>query len=311
MRVDRRWFVPFLVLAVSACGHDQPPTAPTPTPATFVRVDIEGPAQRELGGPGETVQLRAIATFSDGTRPDVTNDAAWSVTDSRVLTVSSRGLVTGVAVGGTIVTASYRERAGVTNVTVGPLGGPLVGVTGVVLDAESGAPIVGAEIAQSGFEDETLVLTRTDGNGFFNLGDRRGQVLFWVEQFGYEIAPVRLANVREPTRLDVRLTPNQGAYVERTVSGRFDPAPPSEASRTTLRINTRAGGVFDAIVRAPTCTGSASVLILASSGGRPRFLGTSGGCSSRLRFVVPAPDIELTLIGRNVPDWVLTYREPR
>ena len=311
MRFDRRWFVPFLVLAVSACGSDSPPTAPTPTPATFVRVDIEGPAQRALGGPGETVQLRAIATFSDGTRPDVTNDAAWSVTDSRVLTVSSRGLVTGVAVGGTIVTASYRERAGVTNVTVGPTGGPFVGVTGVVLDANSGTPVADAEVTESGFEDELHVLAQTDGNGFFNLGDRRGQVIFGVARFGYESTSVRLADVREATRVEVRLTPNPGPYVERTASGRFPPlTQPNEPSTATLRVTTRAGGLFDAMVRASSCAGGPALRILAASGGT-EVAGRWGSCTARLRFVVPAPEVELTLVGINATGWELTYREPR
>ena len=38
----------------------------------------------------------------------MTNEAAWAVTDPAVLTVSSRGLVTALPSGRSIVTATYR-----------------------------------------------------------------------------------------------------------------------------------------------------------------------------------------------------------
>jgi hypothetical protein len=307
VRFGRPCFVPLLVLVVSACGKDQPPTTPTPTPATFVRVDIEGPAQRALGGPGETVQLRAIATFSDGTRPDVTNEAAWSVTDARVLTVSSRGLVTGVAVGGTIVTASYRERAGVTNVTVGPIGGPLFPVTGVVVDADQGTPVVAAEIWGAGSED--ALLARADGNGFFTLGEFAGPVIFRARRFGYADTVVT-TNVRSATHLDVRLPPNPGAYVERRREGTFDRVSPSGEAQTTLRISTRAGGILDAIARTQPCQSGATQLWVES--GDTYALGRGGSCEwARVRVVVPTSDVQLTIRGYNATGWELVFREPR
>jgi len=208
VRFARRWFVPFVVLAVSACGTEAPPTAPTPTPATFVRVDIEGPPQRNLDLPGATLQLRAVATFDDGTHPDVTNEATWSVTNPSVLEVSSRGLVRAVGEGGGFVTATYRERNGTTNVSVGPAGGRPFPVTGVVVDADQGSPVVAAEIWGAGSED--AMLARTDGNGFFTLGNFAGQVIFRVRRFGYADTVVT-ANVRSATHLDVRLPPNPGA----------------------------------------------------------------------------------------------------
>jgi hypothetical protein len=292
-----------------ACNEDAPPTAPTPE-ATLVRMDIDGPTQRNIDQPGGTVQLRAIAQLSDGTRPDVTAEATWTVVNPGVLTVS-RGLATGVAVGGTIVTATYRGWSSVTNVSVGPIGGPLVQVSGVVVDAERGAPLADADLTGGGFEDEVLVLARTDGNGFFNLGDRRGSLSFGVSKFGYEPASVNLTNLREPARLDIRLTPNPGAYIERTASGRFETPPSStDQSRATLRLNTRAGGVFDAIVQTPSCAGSPGFRLTAASGGA-RFASGLGVCRTRLRFVVPASEITLTIAATGAPEWQLTYREPR
>lgn len=310
MRLVRLWLVLPVALTAAACGDDPQPVAPTPAPAALVRMDIDGPIQHVIDQPGGTIQLRAVASFSDGTRPDVTNEAVWSVVDPRVLTVS-RGLVTGMAMGGTIVTASYRGWSSVANVIVGPLGGPLVPVTGIVLDSQRGTPVASADITGSGYADEQILLTRTDGNGFFTLGERRGQVIFGVSKFGYESTGVHLPNVREPTRLEVRLTPNPGDHIERTISGRFDPpAAPDGEARTSLGVNTRAGGVFDAIVQAESCAGTDRIRLLAESGG-VAFAGPWGGCSSRVRFVVPSSNVRMTIVAVNVAGWQLTYREPR
>ena len=304
MRLDRlRFALPFTLLC-TACGDDAPPTAPTPAPASFVRLDIDGPGEHYVGGPGEAVQLRAIASFSDGTRPDVTNEATWAVVDSRVVTVS-RGVVTGLTDGGTIVTASYRGWSSVANVRVGPFGGRPVPMTGVVLDAEQGTPVVDAVVVENG-----TLLARTDGNGFFNLGEHAGQFSFSVGRFGYESKLVNVGTVREATRLDVRLEPNPGPYIERRMAGEFTSVDGGTAD-VTLRIVTRAGGVFDAILRSSSCATGGSLAIFAQSG--EGFVQSSeDSCEgARVRFVVPAPDVRLTLRGHNARDWELTFREPR
>lgn len=100
-----------VILGMSGCGGDGAPSAPTPQPAGVVRVEVQ-PGADTLSAPGATVQLRAIATLSDGTQPDVSNEASWAVTDPAVLAVSSRGLVTAVAPGRSLVTATYRFSVG-------------------------------------------------------------------------------------------------------------------------------------------------------------------------------------------------------
>ena len=64
------------------CGSNQAPTAPS----TFINTQnivISGNAS--LTAIGETTQLKAFATFYDGTSRDVTSDVAWSSTDLSVL----------------------------------------------------------------------------------------------------------------------------------------------------------------------------------------------------------------------------------
>jgi hypothetical protein len=304
VRLARVWFVLPFVLISAACGDAPPPTAPTPAPASFVRMDIDGPLEHYVGEPGEAVQLRAIASFSDGTRPEVTNEATWTVVDSRVVTVS-RGVVTGLADGGTIVTASYRGWSSVTNVRVGPVGGRPVPITGVVLDAERGTPVVDAQISENG-----RLLARTDGNGFFNLGDRSGLFSFWATRFGYEGELVNVGTVSEARRIDVRLKPNPGDYIERRMAGEFTMVEGSTAD-VRLRIVTRAGGVFDAIVRSSSC-GTGGWLAISAQSGEGFVQSSEGSCEgARLRFVVPAPEVLLAIRGYDARDWELTFREPR
>ena len=55
---------------------------------------------------GDAQQFTATGTYSDGSKQDVTLTAKWSSSDASIATVSSFGLVTGVEVGNTDITAS-------------------------------------------------------------------------------------------------------------------------------------------------------------------------------------------------------------
>lgn len=65
---------------------------------------------------GQTQQLTAIATYSDNTTADVSNDVTWFLpSDTTTTTVTPAGLLTGVAMGSTTVTA---HKEGVTSNTI-------------------------------------------------------------------------------------------------------------------------------------------------------------------------------------------------
>ncbi|EMK3376119.1 DUF1566 domain-containing protein, partial [Vibrio parahaemolyticus] len=64
---------------------------------------------------GQTQQLVADATYSDGSSSAVTNSVTWTSDDTATATVSSAGLLTGVDVGNTTLTAM---KDGVTSNTV-------------------------------------------------------------------------------------------------------------------------------------------------------------------------------------------------
>ena len=66
----------------------------TVTPATII------------GAKGQTQQLTAIATYSDGTSSDVSSSVAWTPVDTAIATVTATGLLSGVEVGSTTLTAT-------------------------------------------------------------------------------------------------------------------------------------------------------------------------------------------------------------
>lgn len=55
---------------------------------------------------GNDLQLRVIATMTDGRKPDVTNMVSWSSSDESIARVNSVGRVTGVNIGTATITAS-------------------------------------------------------------------------------------------------------------------------------------------------------------------------------------------------------------
>jgi len=60
---------------------------------------------------GTTQNLTAKATYSDGSTKTVTNDVAWASNQSSIASVDSFGLVSALAAGDAIVTASLDEKS--------------------------------------------------------------------------------------------------------------------------------------------------------------------------------------------------------
>jgi uncharacterized protein YjdB len=67
---------------------------------------------------GSTSTLAATAQLSDGTQQGVTSAATWSSSAGNIATVSSAGVVTGVAAGTASITADYAGRSASVTVTV-------------------------------------------------------------------------------------------------------------------------------------------------------------------------------------------------
>jgi hypothetical protein len=311
-RAGARW-IALAAIVAAACDGEPPPSAPTPPPTpapTVARVDIEGPAVRDLNFLGDTVQLRAFAAFSDGSRTDVTNDAAWSVANTVVLSVTPRGMVTALGYGASAVTASYRERSAEVGVSVVSRLGAEFRITGVVRDAGTRLPIAGARVWRGGADPGAI----TDADGFFSDGPGVvGPRTLFVSKLGYAFGLVDLPGPNPPSTVDVALVPDPGPSIERTVAGTFDGRDPlSGLDLATHRVVTKPGGLFDAEVVRPDCGPRASLTLEARSGNM-RFPATDmpAGCYSRIRFTVPDREILLMVRGLFVPAYTLTFKEPR
>ncbi|MFZ0584980.1 MAG: Ig-like domain-containing protein [Candidatus Sulfotelmatobacter sp.] len=76
------------------------------TVSSAILVSISVSPQSPSIPKGETRQLDAVATFSDGSQKTITDSAIWSVTPTGIATVSATGLVTAQGVGSATVTAT-------------------------------------------------------------------------------------------------------------------------------------------------------------------------------------------------------------
>jgi hypothetical protein len=79
---------------------------------------------------GRTLQFSATAEYGDATISNVTSTAAWSSSAPTVATVSTKGLVTAVAVGTTTITANFGGRNGTMMLTVTATTPPNLGLWG-------------------------------------------------------------------------------------------------------------------------------------------------------------------------------------
>jgi uncharacterized protein YjdB len=98
----------FIVTMAAACGS----TSTSPTTISSIAVTGAAPAV------GATAQFTAIATMSNGTTQDVTSLSAWQSSNTGAATVSSSGVVTGVAEGSTTVQATYLSISGTDAITI-------------------------------------------------------------------------------------------------------------------------------------------------------------------------------------------------
>lgn len=67
---------------------------------------------------GSTLQLTATAAYGDGSTQNVTNQAGWSSSNTSFATVSSSGVVTGVAAGSPTITATFSGKSGQITIAV-------------------------------------------------------------------------------------------------------------------------------------------------------------------------------------------------
>ncbi|WP_193003613.1 beta strand repeat-containing protein [Aeromonas simiae] len=93
----------------------------TITDAVVSKVQVIPPAERLAKG--LTLQLKAIATMSDGSTQEITGQSSWSSNKPDILSVDvKKGLATGLAIGQATITAAAQGKKGEATITVSELG---------------------------------------------------------------------------------------------------------------------------------------------------------------------------------------------
>ena len=111
----------FFTLFLFSCGGgggggEENPTNPAPVTKSLTRIDISadtaGNKARAEANPstplGISTQYLAIATYSDNSTADITEQASWSSSDSSIATIDEKGLVKTLKVSSTGISASYQ-----------------------------------------------------------------------------------------------------------------------------------------------------------------------------------------------------------
>lgn len=141
-----------LHVAISACDKTGGPSA---TALTTKAITISGTG--DIRGRGKTLQLKAIATLSDGSTQDQTGTATWTSTNVAVATINSAGLVTSIALGTTTISATVGGIAGSVTVNVIPLV--------VAFEAISAGALVGGNNAGVAFKRDGVTFFTASGGG--------------------------------------------------------------------------------------------------------------------------------------------------
>jgi hypothetical protein len=172
------------LLAIAACHSSTAPTdttttttttTTTPTTTTPQAVTIAGTTA--FTGVGQTSQLTATTTGSDGSQQDVTSQSTWTSSNAAVAAISATGLMTAIGIGQCTITAAYQTVSGTATVTFpitltgvwGGTGSDSTGVSQLTATLTQTVPAAGA-LAEAGV-DGTVTFA---GNGMSGSGTFSG-----------------------------------------------------------------------------------------------------------------------------------------
>ena len=118
-----------------SCGA----TALSSTPNSPLLSSISIQATSASIAPGATDQFSATGQYNNGTTQNLTTQVSWTSSNTPVATISSAGLVTGVAAGTTAISASLNGATGSTQLTVASAALNSISVQGASASIASGA----------------------------------------------------------------------------------------------------------------------------------------------------------------------------
>ena len=176
-------------------------TAPSSAPPAQTPVVTAVTVTGNVPTVGQTTQLTAIATLSNGTTQDVTAQATWQSSNASIVSVSSGGVASGAAAGEADIKATYAGATGSLHLKLPAL---TFAVSGVIVDSDSGRSIE-AEVEVVDGANAGKV-TRADGSGHYALsGLVPGSFGLRARATGYQSGDTRVTVVDADARADITL----------------------------------------------------------------------------------------------------------
>ena len=105
-----------LVACHSATAPTTTSTTTTTAGGTATTTVVIDSGTTTLTAVGESVQLSASETLSDGTSQDITSQATWTSSSPTIIVVSATGVVTAVSLGQSTITATFQGVSGTSAV---------------------------------------------------------------------------------------------------------------------------------------------------------------------------------------------------
>jgi hypothetical protein len=171
---------------------------------------------------GESVQLTATVSYSDGSTRDVTREARWTTSD--IATITADGLLTAVRPGASRVIAGAEGVGSDIQFVVNPTPPPIASIRGIVHEARPrpGLALAGVhvEIAGGPYAGQA---TTTNYDGYFEFfGIQQTGFDLWATKRGYEPARFRVVQLPRDSAPDIHLT-GQFRLATQRVEGTFAP----------------------------------------------------------------------------------------
>jgi hypothetical protein len=237
---------------LAGCDNAPKPTTPT-TPATVTALAVSAPPASVKAG--DTFQLTATATLSNGQTATSGFTVAWTSSDETIATVNAAGLVSAKADGRATISASANAVRSSVDFTV--RGGRTF--TGLVTESAPTTAVVvaGARVTVVDGLYAGASAT-TDLAGSFTLSDVNGVLTLRVSAPNFDDAQVS-ADTAGAGGLTVRLTP-----ANRNVTDSADFASswggPDQRWQGTLTFNMHRSGRVDVLTAASLSTGESAPL---------------------------------------------------
>jgi len=117
----KRFFLAGLAIVALSAACDSPSTYLTSSSGavTSVTLGMSGPFTADGSVvPGGTFHVLATANYENGPGENVTNTALWRSTNPGVASITQQGVLTTLAPGTTLVTATFLGTTGTLDVTV-------------------------------------------------------------------------------------------------------------------------------------------------------------------------------------------------